>query len=183
MHPAGRPAPSACVRCRRKKDVAAVREATDSRRQIHGRAEVGSVALLGGTRVEPDPHGKAELVVHCPARSARWSETAAATASAALAKTETVESPSPIDWIRCPPWASIVPATRRSCQTRARAIASGCRSQSSLEPSTSVKQKVRIPVGSDIGASIPLGWWRMQLANPPRRWPNQDGRKASESRY
>src|SRR4051812_8503718 len=57
--------------------------------------------------------------------------------------------------IRSPPWASIVLATRRSCQTRARAIASGCRCQSSLEPSTSVKQKVSTPVGSDIGASIP----------------------------
>ena len=39
------------ARRRRKKDVAAIREATDSRRQIHGRTEVGSVALLGRTGV------------------------------------------------------------------------------------------------------------------------------------
>ena len=83
-------------------------------------------------------------------RSARWSETAAATASAASANTETVESPSPIGLISSPPCASIVAATSWSCQTRARAIASGCWSQSGVEPSMSVKQKVRTPVGSDI---------------------------------
>ena len=58
------------VRRRRQKDVAAVRQATNSRRQIYGRAEVGLVALLGETRVEPDPHGKAELIVTVPPQRA-----------------------------------------------------------------------------------------------------------------
>ena len=110
------------VRCRRQEDVAAVCKPTHPG-VVPNRYRRG----LGGTVWGPIRTARPSSLA--PSRnSARWSDTAAATASAASAKTETVESPSPIDWIRWPRcW-------QRACRAKPDARhTSGCRSQSSLE--------------------------------------------------
>ena len=85
---------------------------------------------------------------HTSAASPWVAASAPATAAGAESKTDTVESPSPIDSIRLPPWASTASAISSSWRTSALAIASGCASHNAVERSMSEKQNVTTPVGS-----------------------------------
>ena len=73
---------------------------------------------------------------------------AAVSACGADSKTETVESPSPIDFRKRPPCASTWSATISSWRTSAKAMAAGAASHIAVEPSMSDMQKVMTPVGS-----------------------------------
>lgn len=54
-----------------------------------------------------------------------------------------------------PPFASIRPRRISSCRVMARPMLCGCRSQSRVLPSTSVKRKVTVPLG---GATTAPSW-------------------------
>ncbi len=84
-------------------------------------------------------HGSAVIA---PTRS-----DAARAASAAPVKTETVESPSPIDSRSLPPCPSTTWATMASWRTKTPRIAFGWASQRPVEPSMSVMHSVTTPVG------------------------------------
>ena len=73
---------------------------------------------------------------------------AASSACGRGSNTETVESPSPIDFRNRPPCASTCSAISSSWRTSASAIAAGSLSHSAVEPSMSDRQNVITPVGS-----------------------------------
>ena len=84
---------------------------------------------------------------HASSASRRWQSMVAATACSAALNTDTVASPSPIDFRNRPPCDSTVSAMIWSWRTSARAIDDGSRSHACVEPSMSERQNVSTPVG------------------------------------
>ena len=81
-------------------------------------------------------------------RTATCSRCAARSASVARVNTENVESPSPRAFNTVPPSPSTAAVTSSSWRASATAIASGARSHSSVEPTTSVSTNETTPVGN-----------------------------------
>ena len=84
---------------------------------------------------------------HGSAASALVAAIAAASAWGAESKTDTVESPSPMDLRKRPPCDSTWSAISSSWRTSASAIATGSESHMAVEPSMSDRQNVMTPVG------------------------------------
>jgi len=83
------------------------------------------------------------------ASGARCSPRAQATASPARANATTKLSPSPCSTGRTPPWAATSSARLRSKRATAGVISSGWVCHSRVEPSTSARSNVTVPVGSN----------------------------------
>ena len=117
--------------------------------------------MLGLARVQPESDLEVEFARPCLTGQRFRRGERPPIACAAVSKTETVESPSPIDLRKRPPCASTACTIGSSWRTSAEAMTSGCCSQSAVEPSMSVRQKVTTPVGSD-SPSRPAGARRIR---------------------
>ena len=121
--------PSACAR--------------SARGEVHARAEVVARRAARPRRCGCPSARRCGSRAATPRRPAPgWRRARRRPRRGAESKTETVESPSPIDLIRLPPRASTASAISSSWRTSASAIASGWASHSAVEPSMSEQQNV-----------------------------------------
>ena len=141
-------------------DLAAVAGVGDPERAMDLDADVAVLAEGGDAGVQPDadPHGRRPVVA---AEIFRWASTAACAAVSASAKA--AKSSSPRESTSLPSAAATASRSRRL-----RSASTGCQSSPSsrasrVEPSTSAKKKVTVPVGSaltrSVGAGSALAQW------------------------